>query len=149
MLMRTPEQIALAETSKLCQEFAELSRDAAELTAEPRVRELMAKLIDEHERVQAAIDERLRALDDGPLSPDPELEGLKKLATRVKKMFAADESVVLLDEGIAHETQLLSHVREALKLDLSAATRPCLEDAERTASSALHLLSQERATHAS
>jgi hypothetical protein len=145
--MRTDEEIALAEASRLCQEFADLYRDAAELAEKPGVRELMAKLVEEHERVRAGIDERLRALDDGPLSPDPELEGLKKLATRVKKMFAPDERAVLLDEGIEHENQLLAHVRDALKLDLSPPTRARLQDAERTAEAALRLLSQERTAH--
>ena len=149
MLMRTPEQIALAETSRLCHEFADLYRDAAELAEKPHLRELMAKLVDEHERVQAAVDERLRALDDGPLSPDPELEGLKKLATRVKKIFAPDENAVLLEEGIEHENQLLAHVRDALKLDLSGPTRACLQDVERTAEAALRLLSQEPTARAS
>lgn len=148
MLTRTPEQIALAEASRLCREIADLCRDAVEQTADPGLQQLMAKLIEEHERVQTSVDERLSALEDLPLTPDPELEGLKKLATRVKKIFRP-ESAVLLDERIEHENLLLVHLRDALKLELSGPSRTCLEEAERTAQAALLLLSEERTTRSS
>ena len=149
MLTRTPEQIALAETSRLCQEMIDMCRDAAEQTSEPRLQQVLVKLIEDHGRLQAAVDERLAALDDLPLSPDPEWEGLKKLATRTKKIFAADESAVLIDERIDDEKQLLSHVADALKGALSADTRACLQIVQRTAEAALCLLLQARETLAS
>ena len=147
MLTRTPEQIALNETGRLCQEIIDLCSDAADQTSDSAVKHLMLRLIEEHERLRAMVDGRLRALDDLPLTPDPEWEGLKKIATRTKKIFVTDENTVLLDERIADEEKLLSHISDALKLDLSAATRECLQDAHRTATSALSSLRDERKTH--
>lgn len=147
MLTRTPDQIALAEASRLCQEFADLCRDAGEQTDDVDLQQLMTRLIEQHERVRVAFDERLRALDDLPLSPDPELEAVKKVVTRLKKMFG-QESLVLLEERIEHEEKLLSHFADALETDLTPPTRQCLEEGRRTAEEGMRLLSQEQSGRA-
>ena len=147
MLTRTPEQIALTETSRLCQEIIDLCGDAASQTSDSAVQQLLARLIEEHREARAAIDERLRELDDLPLTPDPEWESVKKIATWAKQIFAEDANAVVLDERIEDEKKLLSRVAEALKLDLGAATRACLQRAQRTATTALASLAEERKRH--
>ena len=144
MLTRTPEQMALTDTSRLCQEIIDLCSDAADNADDAGVSQLMSRLAEQHRRVRRAVDERLAILDDMPLSPDPELESLKKLAVRAKQLFASDPGTVLLDERMEDEQKLLDHLEESLKLDLPAATRDCLEDVRMTATNALSALNSLR-----
>jgi hypothetical protein len=147
MLTRTPEQMALTETSRLCQQIIDLCRDAGDNATDANVSGLMSRLAEQHRRVRRSVDERLSVLDDLPLSPDPDLESLKKLAVRAKQLFVSDPGTVLLDERIEDEQKLLEHVAEALKEDLPAATRDCLEDVRVTATDALSALTAERGRH--
>ena len=144
MLTRTPEQMALTETSRLCQEIVDLCSDAADNADDAEVSQLMSRLAEQHRRVRRAVDERLSILDDMPLTPDPDLESLKKLAVRAKQLFVSDANAVLIDERIQDEQKLLDHLAESLELDLPAATRECLEDVRITASDALSALTAQR-----
>lgn len=148
MLTRTPEQMALTETSRLCQEVIDLCRDAAEEATHRDVALLMSGLVERHQRLRRSVDERLAALDDLPLSPDPDLESLKKLAVRAKQLFASDSDIALLDARIDDEQKLLSHLSEALEQELPTATRECLEEVRVAATDALSALTEERSRHA-
>lgn len=148
MLTRTPEQMALTETSRLCQEIIDLCKDAAGEATDRDVSLLMSRLVKQHRRLRRSVGERLAAVDDMPLSPDPELESLKKLAVRAKQLFVSDPSAVLLDERIEDEEKLLSHVSEALEQELPVATRDCLEEVRVAATEALAALTAERNRHA-
>lgn len=147
MLTRTPEQMALTEISRLCQEIIDLCRDAADEATDRDVSLLMSRLVEQHKRVRSSVDERLSALDDMPLSPDPDLESLKKLAVRAKQFFVSDPNAVLLDERIEDEQKLLSYVAETLEQELPAATRDCLQAVRAAATDALSALSEERNRH--
>lgn len=147
MLTRTPEQMALTETSRLCRQIVDLCRDAADQSDDPRVKAILATLVESHDRTRRAVDERLRALDDLPLTPDPDLELAKKLATRAKQFFVRDDDAVLIEERIEAEQNLLSHLTESLALDLSAPTRACLQDARETVRQALALLEEAQKKH--
>lgn len=144
MLTRTPEQMALTETSRLCQQIIDLCGDAADNADDAGVSQLLSRLAEQHRRVRRAVDERLSMLDDMPLSPDPDLESLKKLAVRAKQLFVSDANAVLLDERIGEEQKLLDHLEEALKQELPAATRDCLEDVRGAATEALSALTAAR-----
>lgn len=147
MLTRTPEQMALTETSRLCQEIIDLCRDAADEATDRDVSLLISRLVEQHQQVRRSVDERLAALDDLPLSPDPDLESLRKLAVRAKQFFVSDPNAVLLDERIEDEQKLLSHLAEALGQELPAPTRDCLEQVRVTATDALSALKEERTRH--
>lgn len=147
-LTRTPAQMALGEAGSQCREIAELCRDAAGEAVEPRVGALLARLAQMHEGLLDGLDRRLRALDDLPLTPDPDRNTLKKIATRAKELFVADDDRLLLDERLDDERALEAHARSALETELDAETRACLEAVRRVAAEALGLLEAERACHA-
>jgi hypothetical protein len=97
--------------------------------------------------VNALVDTRLRELDDLPLGPDPEWETLKKIAVRTKKLFAADEALVLLDARITDEDKLLAHLSNALANESDPRTRTCLEHVRRVATDSKRALEDERMRH--
>jgi hypothetical protein len=144
MLTRTPEQIALSETARLCREIVHLSTGAAEQANDSGVKLLLTELAETHRKLLVALDERIRATGDLPRGSDPDLEIVKTLATRLKEVFASDRDTVLLDERIASEQELLAYIAESLGLDLSTESRVCLENAQRTARQALLRLHGER-----
>jgi hypothetical protein len=144
MFTRTPEQIALSETSRVCRQIMHLCADAAEQASDSGVRLLMSSLAETHERLLSSIDARIRATGDLPRSPDPDFEAVKELATRTKKVFASDPDTVLIDERIADEQELLAEIAKALALELSAESQACFQAAQRTARDALQTLHAER-----
>jgi hypothetical protein len=142
-ITRTPEQMALTETSRLCQEIVDLCRDAVEQRADLAV---LQQLIEDHRRARVLVDTRLGELDDLPLTPDPDWEALRKLAVRTKKIFASDETAVLLEERIADENKLLTHVADALAGNLDPRTRACLVEVQRIAAHSKRAAESELAT---
>ena len=144
MLTRTPEQIALSEASRLCREIVHLSKDAADQASDSGVRLLMGELVEAHRRLLASVDQRIRATGDLPRAPDPELEAVKELATRARKVFASDPDTVLIDERIDGEQALLTQLAEALALDLALETRVQRQAGQRAARDLLQKLHDER-----
>jgi hypothetical protein len=144
MLTRTPEQIALSETNRLCREIVHLAADAAEQAHDSGVKLVMTELARTHRKLVTALDECIRATGDLPRGSDPDLETVKELATRAKKVFASDGDAVLLDERITAEQELLAYIAESLALELGSELRACLEEAQRTAREALVKLHNER-----
>lgn len=151
MLTRTPEQIALSETSRLCQQIVDLGADAATQVTDARLKRLLEQLIEVHDAVRSRVDARIRDTGDLPRMPDTDRENLKELATRVKEAFASDPASVVLDERIADEEALLAHLDDALAqgIDLDPETHACLVEAKRTARQALESLMEARAKHSS
>jgi hypothetical protein len=144
MLLSTPAEAALAEIGSFCRESADLYRDAASLAQSVPLRDMFAALASRHDEAAARIEARIRAHGDLPRMPDPEREALGELATRVKRVFAADEADVLIDERVAGEQQLAEWVDRALALDHDAATRECLADVQRLVHDALARLAAAR-----
>ena len=144
MIIRTPEQIALADSSQLLRETIHLYADVIDSAADARVRSLFERLMEDHRQVGIRVDEALQALDDLPLAADPEWEGLRKIATRAKELLASDGDAVLLDGRIADEQKLLEHLSSSLELELQSETRECLVQAQSVATRALAALAEER-----
>jgi hypothetical protein len=145
MLTRTPEQVALSEASRLSREIVHLSTDAAEQANDSGVKLLMSRVAEVHRNMLVGIERRIRATGDLPRGTDPELETVKELATRAKKVFASDADTILLDERIEGEQALLACLAEALSSpDLPPETRSSLEEARGGAREVLRMLHDER-----
>ncbi len=144
MLLSTPAEAALAEVGSFCRESADLYRDAAGLARSVPLRTLFERLAVRHEAAAEAIEARIRARGELPRMPDPEREALGELATRVKRVFAADEREVLVGERIDGAARLADLVAAAMQFEHDTSTRECLDGVQRLAREALEQLA---ATH--
>lgn len=149
MLLSTPAEAALAEIGSYCRECADRYRDAAGLAQSVPLRDLFATLAARHDTAAAEVESYIRAHGELPRMPDPEREALGELATRVKRVFAADEGDVLIGERVDGARQLDALVVAALRFDHDAATRACLAGVQRLAQESIARLEAARDERAS
>lgn len=118
MLLRNNQQLALNEVGTLCIESADHYATAAGKTSDPQLAQLFTELEAERRELAAELAAHIRALDDLPQEPDPDMEAVEHLLTSVKALFSADERGILIGERVQFEHKLAEAVRAALQEDL-------------------------------
>jgi len=142
-LLRNELQTALHDVVLACSEAADGHAAAAEILAGDPLAPLLRQLAEERRELAGRLGERVRELDDLPPEPDADLETVRELTTLVKAALTGDQRATVVEERRAAEAHLLATVEQALSQpDLSAATRPLLEQIRDAAATAQQRLAK-------
>jgi uncharacterized protein (TIGR02284 family) len=119
MLLRNNLQLALNDVETLLIESADHYGSAAGKASDPELSRLFKELEAERNQLAKELAEHIRALDDLPQTPDPDMESVSDLLTSVKAFFASDERGALIDEREQFEHKIADVVQTALRENLS------------------------------
>jgi uncharacterized protein (TIGR02284 family) len=126
MLTRNSQQLALNEVESLCFESADHYASAAAKTSDPELARLFSELEDQRRKLAGELAQHIRALDDLPKQPDPDMEAVDHLLSSVKALFSPDERSALIDESEQFEHKLADAVQAALGEELSEEAKALL-----------------------
>jgi uncharacterized protein (TIGR02284 family) len=126
MLTRNSQQLALNEVESLCFESADHYASAAAKTSDPDLARLFSELEDQRRKLAGELAQHIRALDDLPKQPDPDMEAVDHLLSSVKALFSPDERSALIDEREQFEHKLADAVQAALGEELSEEAKALL-----------------------
>jgi uncharacterized protein (TIGR02284 family) len=123
MLLRNQQQLALNEVESLCFESADHYAAAAGKTTDPELSQLFTELEQQRRQFAAELADHIRAIDDLPKQPDPDMEAVDHLLSSVKALLSSDDRGTLIEERAQFEHKFADAVKAALQEDLT-------EDAE-------------------
>jgi uncharacterized protein (TIGR02284 family) len=126
MLLRTNQQLALNDVGSLCIASADHYEAAAGKTADPELTGLFAELAAQRRQLAEELAEHIRALDDLPQQPDPDMEAVDHLLSSVKALFSTDERRVLIDEREQFEHKFAEAVQAAQQEELPVEAKALL-----------------------
>jgi uncharacterized protein (TIGR02284 family) len=119
MLLRNNQQLALNEVESLCFESADHYAAAAGKTADPQLSQLFTELEEQRRQFAAELADHIRALDDLPKQPDPDMEAIDHLLSGVRALLSFDERGALIEERAHFEHKVADAVKAALQEDLT------------------------------
>jgi uncharacterized protein (TIGR02284 family) len=134
MLLRNNQQLALNDVETLLVEAADHYAASEKKLKNPELSELFSRLSGQRSTLAAELADHIRAMDDLPQTPDPDMETVGGLLTSVKALFSTDEQSALVDERVQFERKIADAARGALQEDLPQNAKELLtrivEDAE-------------------
>lgn len=140
MLLRNEQQLALNEVETLCMEAADHYAAAAERTADAGLAQLFAELARQRRALAADLGVHIRALDDLPKHPDPDMETVGDLLSGIKALFSGDERKTLIEDRAQFELKVAQAVQSALQQSLSDDAKAVLARIQSHVESARHRL---------
>jgi uncharacterized protein (TIGR02284 family) len=119
MLLRNQQQLALNEVESLCFESADHYAAAAGKTTDPELSQLFTELEQQRRQFAAELADHIRAIDDLPKQPDPDMEAVDHLLSSVKALLLSDDRGTLIEERVQFEHKFADAVKAALQEDLT------------------------------
>jgi hypothetical protein len=115
MLLRDHQQLALNEVESLCSESADHYAAASGKTADPELSQLFTELKQQRRQLAAELADHIRALDDLPKQPDPDMEAVDHLLSGVKALLSSDQRGTLIEERAQFDHKFADAVKAALQ----------------------------------
>ncbi|WP_020207655.1 hypothetical protein [Gilvimarinus chinensis] len=104
--VRNETQVALRDVHVALLESVDHYRDAAEFSSSQVAAECFNAIAEAREALANEYAEAIRAADDLPSVPDPELEGGEQFLSHLATLFAADELEGLVEQRLDAENRL-------------------------------------------
>ena len=105
-LLRSDLQVALRDLHLALQESVDHYRDAAEFVHQQSAAAAFSAIAQQREQLADTFAQAIRAADDLPSVPDPELESGEQFINHLTNLFAADEIDGLREQRLESEQRL-------------------------------------------
>ena len=135
-LLRSDLQLALHDVHMALQESADHYRDAAEFVSQQSAAAAFTAIAQQRDQLADTFAQAIRAADDLPSVPDPELESGEQFINHLTNLFATDEIDGLREQRLEAEQRLedLLHSPDtaALREQQPSLLAECEADIQRT-----------------
>lgn len=126
MLLRNNQQLALNNVETLLVQAADHYAASEKKAVDPGLSQLFSGLSEQRSKLAAELADHIRALDDLPQTPDPDMETVGDLLASVKALFSTDERSTLIDDRVQFERKIADAAGAALQEDLPQGAKDLL-----------------------